>query len=333
MPVCLPFTWAMEDKPGANQMFFPGNLSPERGTWGQMPKSLVSQLPDSFKAFWISFLSFPFSFLRKIQFTSTVTQRTLNGMRPWSSWPRQPGTEPSTKQVLAIHLLSRDGESSSTRLLSSTNSVSEFTHADQAISDSAHSTVTWRQYATQDGQSTHPAPTRRFPHHRDVLSAQVLTVPLSFPCHQLPGLGRPPTLLCLPLLATGPRLTQTFLVSVFLSQTCSNISSFRPISHLREVSGSLTSLCLEWTDTRISVPLMIFSVGVHPFPSPRYSKNSLPSGWFLWLTSPNVHRAMTLCSRTTPAPIYFLLPSYWVKITVSPTALMGCWPSQALKAP
>lgn len=50
IPVHLPFTWAMEDVSEANQMLFPGNLSPQRGTWGQTPKSLVSQLPDYFKA-------------------------------------------------------------------------------------------------------------------------------------------------------------------------------------------------------------------------------------------------------------------------------------------
>lgn len=49
-PVHLPFTWAMEDIPEANQMLLPGNLSPQRGTWGQTPKGLVSQLSDYFKA-------------------------------------------------------------------------------------------------------------------------------------------------------------------------------------------------------------------------------------------------------------------------------------------
>lgn len=43
----------------------------------------------------------------------------------------------------------------------------------------------------------------------------MLTAALPFPCHQLTGLGRPPALLYLTLLATGLRLTQTFLVSTF----------------------------------------------------------------------------------------------------------------------
>lgn len=167
--------------------------------------------------------------------------------------------------------------------------MSEFTHAAQAVFNTVHSTMTGTQYATKDGQGTHPAPTGRFPYHPDAPSAQALALPPPFPCHQLTGLGRPSTPLYLPLLATGLRLTQTFLESMFLSQTCSNVPSFRPVSHVREVSGTNEDPAhgppaaprqpppgtSRHTDFRSPHDL---SVGSHPFPSPRCSKDSLPSG-------------------------------------------------------
>lgn len=100
-PMCpctlVPFTWAREDRSGANQMLSSGKLSPERHLQTNAKSGVLA--PDYFQVRWCFLGSFSRLSAWKDQSTSAVTQRTLDNVFPSPPWPRPPRTELGTKQA------------------------------------------------------------------------------------------------------------------------------------------------------------------------------------------------------------------------------------------